>query len=133
MSRKLISIWFALSIIFAMSYILLWATWKHGSVLSSSNWNRQDRHYKIEVRKVPSSAPFWALPLSFIPDDNPFYRCEHYRFDQNTLYSAHTFQGESFTANSARIQWNEQGGAVVYLDQDPVLKCDEAGFWSSVK
>lgn len=82
---------------------------------------------RITVRKMPSSAPFWAVPLSFLPDDNPRYRCEFFRF--GSLFSAQTYQGESFTAKTARIEWDDAGGATVYLDNDPVLECDSQGYW----
>lgn len=114
-------------------YALFWNIWRSGSELVSGTWVNHSHSYRIEVREIPSSAPLWALPLSLIPDENPFYRCEYYRFDERVLYSAHTFQGDSFNANSGRIEWDEQGAAIIYLDLDPVLGCDDAGFWSAIK
>ncbi len=88
---------------------------------------------KIIVRKLPSSAPFWAVPLSIFPDDNPRYRFEYYQFGSSVLFSAQTYQGESFTAQTARIEWDDAGGATVHLDNDPVLKCDSQGFWTKAR
>ena len=118
----------ALAVILTAVYTGVWLSWRNGSRLATSEWTYM-LGKKIIVRKLPSSAPFWAVPLSFLPDDNPRYRCEHYRFGSSVLSSAQTYQGESFTAQTARIEWDDVGGATVYLDNDPVLKCDAQGYW----
>jgi hypothetical protein len=115
---------------FSDLYLTLWFSWRSGSKMQSSEWGRMYKESKITVRRLPSSAPFWAVPLSFLPDDNPRYWCEFFRFGSSILFSAQTYQGESFTAQTARIEWNDAGGATVYLDNDPVMECDSEGFGS---
>lgn len=115
--------------VLSAGYTAVWLSWRSGSKMESSEWTQMFQKSKIIVRKLPSSAPFWAVPLSFLPDDNPRYRCEYYRFGSPILFSAQTYQGESFTAQTARIEWDDAGGATVYLDNDPVLKCDSQGYW----
>lgn len=110
-------------------YFSLWCLWRNGVQMSSSNWGIDPVKSKIIIRKIPSSAPLWALPLSFLPDDHPRYRCEFYRFSSPLLFSAQTYQGESFTARTARIDWNSTGVATVFLDNNPVLKCNPQGYW----
>ena len=120
----------AFGVVAVAVYTGVWLMWRNGSRLETSEWAHLLQKSKIIVRKLPSSAPFWAVPLSIFPDDNPRYRCEYYRFGSSILFSAHTFQGESFTAQTARIKWDDTGAATVYFDNDPVLKCDPQGYWS---
>lgn len=129
MSRKKLQMTIVIATAFVALYVALWLSWRSGSKMESSEWGRMLQRSKITVRKIPSSAPFWAVPLSFLPDDNPRYRCEFFRFGSSILFSAQTYQGESFTAQTARIEWNDAGGATVYLDNDPVLECDSQGYW----
>ena len=111
------------------AYLLCWCLAKHGTVMASSEWNSE----KIIVRELPTDAPLWAIPLSLLPFDAPYYRCEFYRFGSSTLFSAQTFRSGSFTAQTSRVVWDDKGTATVYLDDDPVLKCDMRGFWKEVK
>lgn len=129
MRRRNIRTLIVIAAAFSALYLMLWLSWRNGSIIESGEWKQMRQHSRITVRKIPSSAPFWAVPLSFLPDENPRYRCEFFRFGSSILFSAQTFQGESFTARTARIEWNEAGGATVYLDNDAVLKCDSQGFW----
>lgn len=129
MSRKNLRTPIVIAAVIGALYLMLWFSWRNGSIMESSEWRQMLQNSKITVRKIPSSAPFWAVPLSFLPDDNPRYRCEFFRFGSSILFSAQTYQGESFTAQTARIEWNDAGGATVYLDNDAVLECDSQGYW----
>lgn len=132
MSRKNLRALMVIAAALLALYLILWVSWRNGSIVESSEWRRMLQHSRITVRKIPSSAPFWAVPLSFIPDDSPRYRCEFFQFDSSILVSAQTFQGESFMARTARIEWDESGGATVYLDNDAVFECDSQGFWTKI-
>jgi hypothetical protein len=114
-------------------YVIAWLAWKNGSILRDEEWQNMLNKSRIVVRQLPSSSPFWALPISFIPDENPQYRCELYRYGTNTMFSAQTFSGDSFRARDAHIEWDGQGGGVIYLDKIPVLICDSQGFWSKAQ
>lgn len=129
MSRKNLRIAVVIAAGLSALYLIVWLSWRNGSKMESSEWGQMLQKSQITVRKLPSSAPFWAVPLSFLPDDNPRYRCEFFRYGSSILFSAQTYQGESFTAQTARIEWNDKGGATVFLDNDPVLKCDSQGYW----
>lgn len=98
--------------------------------MADSEWNYMLQSSKIVVKELPSSAPFWAVPFSFFPDDNPYYRCEYYRFRSPMLFSAQTHQGESFTVSTARVEWSDAGDAIVYLDDVQILECNAKGYWS---
>ena len=114
-------------------YVVAWLAWKNGSILRDEEWQNMLNKSRIVVRQLPSSSPFLALPISFIPDENPQYRCELYRYGTNIMFSAQTFSGDSFRAREADIEWDGQGGGVVYLDKTPVLKCNSQGFWSKAQ
>jgi hypothetical protein len=117
---------------FLASYAVGWFYWKSGAIMASSEWNHMMSASEVKVRRLPYSAPFWALPLSMLPQDNALYRFEYYRFRSRELYSAHSFIGESFVAQSAKVVWSD-GEATVYLDNDPIVRCDRNGFWHAAK
>lgn len=118
--------------VFGALYLGAWVHWKSGVVMAHSEWNYMMRSSEVKIRRLPSSAPLWALPLSLLPEDNALYRFEYYRFRSHALYSAQSFVGESFVAQSAKIVWAE-GEATVYLDNDPIFRCDSNGFWHPLK
>lgn len=119
--------------IFCAVYTGVWLSWRSGSTMATSEWAQMLKKSRIVVKKIPSSAPFWAVPLSFLPDDNPSYRCECYLYGASVLFSAQTYAGESLTAQTARIEWDNKGSATVYLDHNPVLKCDSQGYWTKAR
>lgn len=124
---------FAALVSFLIIYTICWFSWRNGSIMAKKEWRQMLHAPVILVRQVPSSAPFWALPFSLLPDANPYYRCEFYRAKSASLYSAQTYQGASYTANAARIEWDASGVAIVYLDEDPIFECSADGFWRKVK
>lgn len=127
------------SILFAllavMGYVLLWGLWKQGRVVAKSvRLQGAIAIVEVQVRKVPSAAPWWALPLSFVPDESPSYRCELYQRGSNVLFSSQTIRGISYASfRTITIEWNDKGAAVVYFDSDPMLSCDVAGVWHILK
>jgi len=52
---------------------------------------------------------------------NPSYRFE-YRFPNGYLWSATSFSGESYNAQSSRIEWTSDTTATCYLDDLPQVK-----------
>ena len=62
--------------------------------------------------------------------DNPTYHFEYYRFD-NILWSSVSYQGESYRANSASINWISDSGAIVSLDDSEMFQL-KGGFWQEL-
>lgn len=122
-----------LAVIIITAYVARWIWWGSGSIMAISEWRRMLKTSKVMVKEVPSAVPFWAVPFSFLSDDNLYYRCEYYRSSSATLFSAQTYQGNSYTAQKARIEWNDAGAAIVYLDDIPILKCSPEGYWMKAR
>ena len=117
---------------FVMGYLVLWLCWMNGTVMASGRWDYMMRHSEIKVRRLPARAPIWALPLSFLPEDYGLYRFEYYDVRSDALYSAQSYSGDSFVATSAKVEWAD-GEATVYLNGNPIFRCDARGFWHPVR
>ena len=65
-------------------------------------------------------------------EDQPRYLCKYY--GSGSLISAQTYwtAPSSSPARTATVTWNNSG-AIVYLDDTPVLEMSELGFWTEVK
>ncbi len=122
-----------MAVLFA-GYVGVWLTGRDGAILLEVDEPTRVLHKaKIIVRKLPVSDSFFAVPLYLFPDDSPRYRVECYQFGSPILYSAHTYQGASFIARTAQVEWDAAREATVYLDSIPVLKCDSQGYWMPVR
>jgi hypothetical protein len=118
-----------------MGYALLWVSWKQGRVVATSAGPQGSTALiKVQVRKVPSSAPWWALPLLFVPDESPSFRCELYQRGSNVLFSSQTIRGVSYSSfDEITIEWRDKAEAIVYFNSDAMLSCDTAGVWRVLK
>ncbi len=67
-----------------------------------------------------------------LPGDSYYYQCEFHQPNGNGRpWSYQSFTGDSFTASRARIVWTNEHEATVYLDDYPVLKCNDR-WWSKM-
>ena len=133
--RKLIAL--VVCVLVVCAYVLRWYYWSMGFVMTRSECGHTKYNPTINptiiVRQMPSSAPFWAVPFSFLSEDNPRHRCELYTYGSKVLVSAQTYSGKSYVAQTARVAWEPSGAATVFLDEEPVFALDEYGFWTKVK
>ena len=106
-------IWTLAAIVAALVAATVWHR-AGPQVISSS---RHPRGY-AEIRIVET-------PTSFLDGVffryNPTYRFE-YRFPNGYLWSATSFSGESYNAQSSRIEWTSDSTATCYLDDIPQAK-----------
>ena len=112
-----------------VAYVARWITWKNGKVLAASESPFSYVRTEVLVRRIPASASFWAVPLSFFPPDSPRCRFEYYVSGSGLLWSAQTIQMESFETIEPRIDWEPPGTASVYLGGKKVFLCDAYGNW----
>jgi len=116
-----------------VAYVARWITWKNGTVLATSESPFSYMKTEVRVRRIPASAPFWAVPLSFFPPDSPRCRFEYYVAGSALLWSAETIQFESFEKLEARIEWEPPGTASVYLGEKKAFVCDAYVNWIKQK
>lgn len=110
-----------------MSYLFLAGLWKQGNVIVRST---SPQGAVVEVREVPSNAPWWGLPLSFLPHPSPTYRCELYPRNSNVLFSSLTIRNSSYNKfRTATIEWREGEEAVVFFESSALLSCNAKGVW----
>lgn len=111
-----------------MGYLFLVGAWKQGSVIARST---SFQGAVVEVREVPSNAPWWALPFAFLPQESPTYRCELYRRGSNVIFSSLTIYTYSYNKfRNVTIEWRDGEEAVVYFESSALLSCDAKGAWS---
>jgi hypothetical protein len=118
--------------ILSAGHLVAWAWWRNGTVMATSRNLDLPAHPTVIVRELPTSSPFWAVPLQAL-DDNYLYRAEYYAFSSPQIFSCLTYSGRSYKANSARIEWGENGTVTVFLDDNPKVKCDKEGIWEIAK
>ena len=115
------------------AYFARWITWRNGKVLAHSESPFSYLKREVRVRRVPASASFWEVPLSFFPPDSPRCRFEYCVSGSALLWSAQTIQFESFENIEARIEWDPPGVASVYLNGAKAFVCDQYGNWAKPK
>ena len=64
----------------------------------------------------------------------PRYLCRYYSSGQLISAQSHYARGKSASpAQTATITWGKSGGAVVCLDNTPVLEMSGLGFWTEIE
>jgi hypothetical protein len=100
--------------------LMLFEYQRHGGKILAESRNRTILgHPTIKIRELKSS---------FL-DDNPPYRFEYYCYDYPEIWSCQTYEGRSYTAQSAQIEWASDGSATVFLDHEPKFTCKN-GVWA---
>ena len=108
-------------------YLLIGVYFTDGKVMASSRFENGFTHRTIIIREGPGT-PIWAWPLARLNYEAQ-YRFEYY--GGNAIWSCQSYIGKSYTAYSARIEWNADDMATVYLDNTPIFTCTE-GWWNKV-
>ncbi len=112
-------------------YIALGFYVRAGKVLAVSRNEQLAGKPTIKVREIHDYG-FWMFPLQALAEDDPPYRFEYYAYHDRQMRSSETFQGKSYVANNAQIEWASDGTATVSLEHVPYFTCKD-GNWKSVR
>ena len=105
-----------------------------GLSVTVGRWLYED-FYGLEIIRSmdPNRTSQGPIVVRRFGDDQPRYLCKYY--SSGRLVSAQTYwtAPSSSPARTAIVTWNKSGGAIVYLDDTPVLEMSRLGFWTEVK
>jgi len=109
-------------------FLVGWNIRNDGKIIASAQNIHLPGNPKIIIRQISETGSFYGRWFDTF-EDNYLYRFEYYIYSSGVIYSCQTYSGSSYRANSAQVEWEPTGAAVVSLDHSPKFKCDSRGTW----